>query len=82
VIASDGREIMFAGAGILWGASTFVRGVMVRREVNKISSSTARKVDPGASSAKGAFSTSIVGGLILTLACIVYLAQSLINTHR
>jgi hypothetical protein len=27
VIASDGREIVFAGAGILWGATTFFRGL-------------------------------------------------------
>ena len=27
VIAPDGREIVFAGAGILWGATTFFRGL-------------------------------------------------------
>jgi len=81
VIASDGREIFFAGAGILWGASTFVRGLRVRRESNKFSAGAAVKAS-NAASAKGAFSISIIGGFILTLACFVYLAQSLSQSHH
>jgi hypothetical protein len=82
VIASDGREIVFAGAGILWGATTFVRGLLVRRAVGKISTAEASHTTMVAAPNKGTFSTSIVGGFILTLACIAYLAQSLIDSHR
>ncbi|OGR89671.1 MAG: hypothetical protein A2992_02380 [Elusimicrobia bacterium RIFCSPLOWO2_01_FULL_59_12] len=31
MVPSDGREIVFAGAGILWGAATFVRGLRFSR---------------------------------------------------
>jgi len=40
MIAPDGREIVFAGAGILWGATTFFHGLRVWRIEHKV------KADP------------------------------------
>ena len=37
MMASDGREIVFAGAGVLWGATTFVRGLHVTKAHKKLS---------------------------------------------
>jgi hypothetical protein len=81
VIASDGREIVFAGAGILWGASTCYRGLRVWRAGNKLATDPSYQVH-SVSNTRGALPTSLIAGFVLTLACTAYLAWSFLESLR
>ena len=66
MISPDAREIVFAGAGILWGATTFVRGFEHWREghpANRISQ-------------RFSLPLSLVAGFLLVVGCTAYLAWS------
>ena len=81
MIASDGREIVFAGAGILWGASTCYRGLRVWRAESKLATHPASQVR-SISNIRGAIPTSFIAGFVLTVACTAYLAWSYIESLR
>ena len=66
MVTPDRQEIVFAGAGVLWGATTFFRGLHA--------SSGDRKTHPDRS--------SVAAGILLTLACAAYLTWSLLDLKR
>jgi hypothetical protein len=72
MIAPDGREIVFAGAGILWGATTFFRGLRVWRADKPAPVSVGALV-------KSPVAPTLIVGFVLTLACSAYLAYSLLE---
>jgi hypothetical protein len=67
MIAPDGREIVFAGAGILWGATTVVRGLQSWFEKPKHAAPQR---------------SAVVTGVVLVIACTAYLAWSLRDSTR
>jgi hypothetical protein len=69
MMTPDGREIVFAGAGILWGATTLFRGFRLWRTEHKLS-------------AKSPVPSSLIAGAVLVLGCTTYLTWSLIETSR
>jgi hypothetical protein len=77
MITPDGREIVFAGAGILWGATTFFRGLRIWLDGQK--SPTDPSCSAGTSfSGKLTLPSSLVTGFVLILGCTAYLAWSLL----
>ena len=81
MIASDGREIVFAGAGILWGATTFFRGFRVWREGSKQAPARSCAVH-SKSIPKSPVPSSLVAGFVLTFGCTAYLAWTLMDLRR
>ena len=81
MVATDGKEIVFAGAGIVWGATTFVRGLIVWRAGHKLTAPSSYSLH-SSTVAKGSFPTSVIAGFALTLACIAYLSLSLLGSLR
>ncbi len=62
----DAREIVFAGAGILWGATNFFRGLNIWR-ADKPRHKTFKKTS---------FPTGMIVGFALVIGCTAYLAMS------
>ena len=81
MVVSDGREIVFAGAGILWGVTTFFRGFRVWRDEHK---SVARKPNGTntASLEKFVLPSSLITGFVLVLGCSAYLVWSVFSFSR
>jgi hypothetical protein len=76
--SSDGRDLIFAAAGVLWGAVTVFRGVQSRRQAQ-------RRLRSQGSCAIGAWPLDhyenaallLIGGA-LALGCVAYLVCSLL----
>jgi hypothetical protein len=71
MIPPDPREVVFAGAGILWGATTFVRGWSLWRSIPR---KTFHRKTP--------IPMSLLVGFALTLGCSAYLAMSIRDSFK
>jgi hypothetical protein len=70
MIPPDGKEIVFAGAGILWGATTFFRGLHIWRTAT-----------PHVQN-KSSVSFTLATGVALMISCSAYLAWSIKDTFH
>jgi len=72
MVPPERQEIVFAGAGILWGATTFIRGLNLWR------------TDPSAHHTrnKTAITISLIGGFALIIGCSAYLLWSVRDCLR
>ncbi len=73
MMAPEGREIVFAGVGVLWGATTLFRGLRLWKADQSLQNH---------SIPKSSLTGSLLTGFVLTLGCSVYLVLSLRDSFR